>query len=196
VDVVLMDIRMPDMDGLEAAAELARQETPPAVIFTTAYAEHALDAFEGQPADYLLKPVRPERLARALERARSFTRAQVHALAQREDDEGYVCANFRGGLHRVPVDEVLYFRADQKYVTARHGDGELLLEESLKSLEQRFGDRFLRVHRNALVAYRWVVGLERDAEGRSFIRLRGNGDRLEVSRRHLPLVRRWLRDGR
>ncbi|MGD2083012.1 MAG: response regulator transcription factor [Chromatiales bacterium] len=195
VDVVLLDIRMPDMDGLEAAAALARQETPPAVIFTTAYAEHALDAFEEQAVDYLLKPVRAERLARALERVRSFNRAQVSALARRAGEEGYVCANFRGGLQRVPVEEVLYFRADQKYVTACHGQGELLLEESLKSLEQRFADRFLRIHRNALVSHRCLAGLERDADGRSFVRLRDRDDRLEVSRRHLPLVRRWLRDG-
>jgi two-component system response regulator AlgR len=195
VDVVLLDIRMPDMDGLEAAAALARQETPPAVIFTTAYGEHALAAFEEQAADYLLKPVRAERLARALERVSSFTRAQVQVLTQRAREEGYVCANFRGGLQRVPVEEVLYFRAEQKYVTARYGQGELLLEDSLKSLEQRFGDRFLRIHRNALVAHRCLAGLERDADGRCFVCMRDSDERLEVSRRHLPLVRRWLRDG-
>lgn len=195
IDVVLLDIRMPDMDGMEAAAELRRRELPPAVIFTTAYPEHALQAFEHQAADYLVKPVRRERLAQALERVKSFTRAQAQALSARTETEGHVCANFRGELQRVPVEDVLYFRAEQKYVTARYCDGEVLLEDSLKALEERFGDRFIRIHRNALVASRHLAGLEKDEQGRSFVRLRGDDERLEVSRRHLPLVRRWLRQG-
>ncbi len=196
VDVVLLDIRMPVMDGLQVAAALARQPEPPAVIFTTAYGEHALAAFEQQAVDYLVKPVRAERLRRALERAGGFTRAQRRALAHQGDDGhgDFVCAHFRGGLRRVPIDDVLYFRADQKYVTARYLGGELLLEDSLKSLEDRFGERFVRIHRNALVAGRYLVGLDKDGEGRGFARLSGIEERLEVSRRHLPLLRRWLRD--
>jgi two-component system response regulator AlgR len=196
VDVVLLDIRMPVMDGLEAAAVLAREETPPAVIFTTAYGEHALAAFEEQAADYLLKPVRPDRLRKALERVKGLTRPQLQVLGEQCAAEAdFVCAHLRGGIRRVPVDRVLYFRADQKYVTACYDGGELLLEDSLKSLEERFGDRFLRIHRNALVAESQLVGLEKDIEGRAFARLRGTDDRLEISRRHLPQVRRWLREG-
>jgi len=188
---------MPVMDGLEVAAALARQQAPPAVIFTTAYGEHALAAFEEQAVDYLLKPVRPERLRKALERVSSLTRAQLSALAGPSGAvaEGeFVCAHFRGGIRRVPIDEVVYFLADQKYVTARHLGGELLLEDSLKALEERFAGRFVRIHRNALVAQRYLVGLEKDAQGRGFARLSETGERLEVSRRHLPAVRRWLRE--
>jgi len=195
VDVVLLDIRMPVMDGLQAAAELAREETPSAVIFVTAYGEHALEAFEEQAVDYLLKPVRADRLRKALERVRGLTRPQLQALAEQFGGEAeYVCAHLRGGIQRLAVDQVLYFRADQKYVTACHHEGELLLEDSLKSLEERFGDRFLRIHRNALVAERHLVGLEKDPEGRAFVRMKGTDDLLEVSRRHLPQVRRWLRE--
>jgi len=197
VDLALIDIRMPVMDGLAVAAQLARQEAPPAVIFTTAYGEHALAAFEEQAIDYLLKPVRPDRLRKALERARGLTRAQLSALTGLGTPAGegdFVCAHFRGGIRRVPIQEVLYFRADQKYVTARHLGGELLLEDSLKSLEERFGERFLRIHRNALVAQRYLVGLEKDIQGRAFARLSETAELLEVSRRHLPVVRRWLRD--
>jgi two-component system response regulator AlgR len=194
VDVVLLDIRMPGMDGLEAAARFAREKTPPAVIFTTAYGEHALAAFEEQVADYLLKPVRADRLRKALDRVGSLTRPQVQVLAEQVATEAeYICAHLRGSIRRLPVDRVLYFRADQKYVTACYDEGELLLEDSLKSLEQRFGDRFLRIHRNALVAERHLIGLEKSLDGRAFVRLRGTDQRLEISRRHLPLVRRWLR---
>ncbi len=194
-DLLLMDIRMPGVDGLQAAAELAREESPPAVVFITAYDEHALAAFEQQAVDYLLKPVRRSRLQQALERAQRLTRAQLSALrppagTQRTD---YVSASYRGGLVRIPLDEVIYFQADQKYVTLRHLQGEALLEQSLKSLEEQFGDRFLRIHRNALVAIDRLRGIRKLADGRVVVELRDCAQQLEVSRRHLPQVRRLLR---
>ncbi len=196
-DVVLLDIRMPGMDGLEAARHMAQLDDPPAVIFTTAYGDHALAAFEAQAVDYLLKPIRRERLVQALERARRPTRAVLAAL-QPETLEPrartHLCARYRGALQLVPVEDVIYFQADQKYVTVRHHEGSVLIEESLKSLEEEFGDRFLRIHRNALVAEGHMAGLELEGDGHAAVVFAGIDDRLEVSRRHLPGVRKRLRD--
>jgi len=194
-DLVLMDIRMPVLDGLAAAQTLARSETPPAVIFTTAYEEHALQAFEAQAVDYLLKPVRKSRLQQALARAKRLTLTQLHTLPSVTDRAvPQLTVNYRGGVQRLPLDQVLYLRAESKYVMARHRQGEMLLEESLKTLEMRFGDWFLRVHRNALVARSALVGLERRADGGLQACLRDCEERLEVSRRHQPQIRRWLKD--
>lgn len=194
-DLVLMDIRMPGMDGLQAALELARSETPPAVIFTTAYEEHALQAFEAQAMDYLLKPVRRARLQQALARARSLTLAQVQTLTELSGRPiPQLSSNYRGGVQRLPLDQVLYLRAESKYVTARHASGELLLEESLKTLEARYADWFVRIHRNALVARDALVGLERGVDGSMQVRLAGCDEMLEVSRRHQVEIRRWLKD--
>ena len=186
VDLVLMDIRMPGMDGIDAAIRLAARDTPPAVIFVTAFEEHAVD--------YLLKPIRRHRLQAALERAAALTRPQLQALhtLQRAAPE-QLSVSYRGGLLRIPLDQVIYFRADQKYVTVCHQGGEALLEDSLKSLEERYGARFLRIHRNALVAAEALVGLEKGADGHSYARLSGTDSLLEISRRHLAEVRRWLR---
>lgn len=192
-DLVLMDIRMPGMDGLEAARRLAESEQPPAVIFTTAYEEHALQAFESAAQDYLLKPVRRERLLTALQRSQRLTRSQLISTSPDEREIPQLHASYRGGLRTVPLDQVIYLRADSKYVMARHGEGELLLEESLKGLLERYGDWLLRVHRNALVVRRHLSGLEKGADGISRVILRGCEETLEVSRRHLPEVRRVLR---
>ena len=195
VDLVLMDIRMPGMDGLEATAELANHQTPPAVIFVTAYEEHALAAFERNAVDYLLKPIRSRQLKSALEKAATLTRPQLQALQELmgADEKEYISASFRGGLVRIPFNDVIYFRAEQKYVTARLLEGEALLEESLKSLEERFAAHLLRVHRNALVVRDRLKGLQKTADGRSHVSLEGCDELLEVSRRHLAEVRRLLR---
>jgi two-component system response regulator AlgR len=194
IDLVLLDIRMPGMDGLEAAVHLMEQEPAPAVIFVTAYDEHALEAFDRNAVDYLLKPVRRERLEEALNRAQALSRVQLQALDEIQGDaDSYVYSNFRGGVQRIPVQEVYYFRAEQKYVVVKHPGGEALLEESLKSLEQQLGGRFLRIHRNALVAKRYLNAMEKRPDGHFQVCFRDIDDRLEVSRRHLPEVRRWLK---
>ena len=196
-DLVLMDIRMPGMDGIEAAARLAEMAAPPAVIFVTAYEEHALEAFQGHAVDYLLKPIRRSRLERALSRASVLTRPQLQMLEHlRSPRPDPIVVSYRGGVRRIEIDDVIFFQAEQKYVTVCHSRGEALLEESLKSLEERLGERFLRIHRNALVATRRIVGLDKEADGRCLVRLDGSEHRLEVSRRHLPGLRRWLRHGR
>jgi two-component system response regulator AlgR len=195
VDLVLLDIRMPGMDGLEAAASLAGLATPPAVIFVTAYDEHALAAFERHAVDYLLKPIRRERLQRAIEKAGRLNRPQLQALQalRGQQDEAYISVSFRGGLRRIPLSEVIYFQADHKYVTACHGAGEALLEESLKSLEERFPKRLIRIHRNALIVRERLLGLKRLGNGTCAVSLAGSGAELEVSRRHLPEIRKLLR---
>ncbi len=193
VDVALLDIRMPVMDGLETAFHLAAEEHPPAVIFTTAYEEFAVEAFEARAVAYLLKPIRRERLEAALMHAARPNRAQLTALGHNHRARAHICARVRDELKIVPIEEVFYFKADQKYVSVRHPGGELLIDEPLKALEDEFDPRFVRIHRNALVALEHIDALEKDSEGHFFIRLRGVEERLEVSRRLVAEVRRVLR---
>lgn len=193
-DAVLLDIHMPGMDGLEAARHLAQLPEPPAVVFTTAYGEFALQAFEAQAVDYLLKPVRAERLALALDKARRLSIADLATLTPERRARTHLCATLHGTLHLVPVADVLYFQADQKYVTVRYRGGQVLVEDSLKALEDEFGDAFVRIHRNALVARHALRGLE-GGEGHYRVRLADVEETLEVSRRHAPELRRLLRGG-
>lgn len=199
VDVVLLDIHMPGMDGLEVASHLAELDPPPAVILVTAYQEHALEAFARKVQDYLVKPVRRERLQEALERVRVPTRPQHEAIAAaqagRPRRRNHLAAHYRGNLQTVPISDVIYLLADQKYVTVRHEGGDLLVDEALKALDDEFPDLFMRIHRNALVARARLVGLDKGPEGSILVRLRGCEERLPVSRRHLSEVRRWLRGG-
>lgn len=196
-EVVLLDIRMPGMDGIETAHHLNRLERPPAVIFTTAYDEYAIEAFDAQAVGYLLKPVRRQRLERALVQAARLTRGQLDALAGGAGAERrrHVCARVRDELRLIPVRDVFCFLADQKYVRAVHRRGEDLIDESLKSLEEEFSDDLLRIHRSTLVGARHLAALERDADGQCRVRLRGMEERLPVSRRHLGDLKRYLRDG-
>jgi len=195
-DVVLLDIRMPGMDGLEAARHLALLETPPAVIFTTAYGEHALEAFDHHAVDYLLKPIRSERLAAALANCARVNRAQLSALSEIEGGtaRSHLCARRHGDLVMVPIDEVIFFQADQKYVRVVYAQGELLLEESLKALHDEFGERFVRIHRNALIARQALRALVHEG-GCLKVELEGSDERPEVSRRHAAALRALLRGG-
>jgi len=194
-DVVLLDIRMPGMDGLEVARHLTSLEEPPAVIFTTAYGEHALEAFDTQAVGYLLKPIRKQSLQEALESARRVTRAQIAELGENTESHQvrtHICARVRGGLQLVPVGQILYFQADSKYVTVRYLEGEVLIDDSLRQLEDEFGDDFVRIHRNALVARRYLGGIEKHGNT-ARVRLLDCDETLEVSRRHLPGVRREIK---
>ncbi len=195
-DIVLLDIRMPGMDGLETARHLLRLPHPPAIIFTTAFNEHALAAFETQAIDYLLKPVRLERLQSALTRARLFTSAQLRELAG-DRAEPVVRTHFsafsKGSLRLVRVQDVRYLQADQGYVTVNFATGELLIQEPLRALEEEFREAFVRIHRNTLVAVAYVLGLERDGVGNCSVQLDGLVGKLPISRRLLSDVRRRLR---
>jgi two-component system response regulator AlgR len=194
-DVVLLDIRMPGIGGLETAHRLAALPDPPAVIFTTAYEQHALEAFDAEASGYLLKPVRRDRLAAALERARRPSRAQQSASggAPAAERRTHVTARTRDQLKLIPVSEILCFLAEQKYTTVRHLGGEDLIEDSLRTLEEEFGALFVRVHRSALVAVAHVDSLKREPDGHSAVQLRHGGGRLQVSRRLSAEVARRLR---
>ena len=191
VDVVLADIRMPGMDGIELASHLGRLEKPPAVIFTTAYDNYAVQAFDLNAIDYLLKPVRAQRLLAALQKVPGspLERDVLARIGQgvRGGGRSHLSCHERGRLLLVPVGEVLYFRADLKYVTARTVEREYLLDESLTQLESEFGALFLRLHRAVLVAPAALAGFEKaagdDAEAYGWALLRGVPEKLPVSRR-------------
>ena len=193
-DLVLLDIAMPGIDGLEAARHLAAFEPRPAVVFCTAYDAHALSAFEAEAIDYLVKPVRAERLAAALERVRTFAAGRErngHGAAT--ELRTHLCARLRGSLRLIPIDEVHYLHAEEKYVVVHHARGEDLIEESLKSLEEEFGERFVRIHRNCLVARHEIVELRRAPDGHVHAVLRHGKQPLEVSRRCVSGLRETLK---
>jgi two-component system response regulator AlgR len=192
-DLVLLDIAMPGIDGLEAARHLAAFEPRPAVVFCTAYDAHALSAFDAQAIDYLVKPVRPERLAAALDRARTFAAGREHAVSGPGQSRTHLCARIRGSLRLIPIEDVHYLQAEEKYVVVHHARGEDLIEESLKSLEEEFGERFVRIHRNCLVARHELVELKRGPDGHVQAVLRHGQAPLEVSRRCVSALRETVR---
>jgi two-component system response regulator AlgR len=195
-DVVLLDVRMPGIDGLEVARHLADLPEPPAVVFTTAFDEYALQAFDAQAIAYLLKPIRREKLEAAIGQAGRLTRpqlAQAAAVARFAPRRTHVAVKQRDGTRLVPLAQVLYFLADQKYVTMRHTGGEDLLEESLRSLEDDLGAAFVRVHRNALVSVQHLAAIDREGEGQYFVKLHGCTERIAVSRRMASDLRERFR---
>ncbi|TWI14432.1 LytTR family two component transcriptional regulator [Lysobacter ruishenii] len=193
-DLVLLDIAMPGIDGLEAARHLAAFEPRPAVVFCTAYDAHALSAFEAEAIDYLVKPVRPERLAAALQRVRTFAAGRQQSVPSGEGRRrSHLCARLRGSLRLIPIEDVRYLQAEEKYVVVHHARGEDLIEESLKSLEEEFGERFVRIHRNCLVARHEITELRRAPDGHTQAVLRHGRQPLEVSRRCVAQLRETLK---
>lgn len=196
-DVVLLDIRMPGLDGLQVAGKLCERDAPPAVIFCTAHDEFAIEAFQVSAVGYLMKPVRPEHLVEALRKAERPNRVQLAALTRPNLQEGmprtHISARTRKGIELIPLGQVIFFIADHKYVTLRHEGGEVLLDEPLKALEDEFGDRFVRIHRNSLVARERIERLQRTSLGHFQLFLKGmNGEALTVSRRHVAGVRKLM----
>ncbi|MDJ0747889.1 MAG: LytTR family DNA-binding domain-containing protein [Woeseiaceae bacterium] len=197
-DIVLLDIRMPGLGGIETAHHLNELPRPPAVVFTTAYDEYAIDAFEARAIGYVLKPVRRSRLVSALEHASRLAAPGLgEAAAQLNAQRKHVCALVQGEIRLIPVADVTSFRADHKYVCVTHDGGENLIDDSLKSLESEFGDRFVRIHRGALVALERIERIERDADGKHRVILR-NGSQVEdkdliISRRHVADIKKRLR---
>lgn len=193
-DVVLLDIRMPEMDGIEVAQHLQKLEDPPHVIFTTAYDDYALKAFELHAVDYLVKPIRLRRLHDALVRVRSITRLSLDVLQNiSPEPRGHLSVQEREKVALIPVSDILFLRAELKYVTIRTAQAEHLLEESLARLEQEFGDRFVRIHRNCLVSREHIEAFEREpgesGEPRWVVRIRGLDERLSVSRRQQHVIK-------
>ena len=190
-DLVLLDVRMPGRDGIEVAASLDTLEQPPAVVFCTAYDEYALQAFQHHAIAYLLKPVRKEDLAQCLQAAGRVNLAQLATLRESADAGGNrVSSHTHRGFESLPVDEVRCFLAEHKYVTAITPERELTLSETLKDLEELYPARFLRVHRNALVALEHIERLARDSEGSWQVILRDIEQRPTISRRHLSQVKK------
>ena len=193
-DVVLLDIKMPEMDGLICAQHLSVLNPMPAVVFCTAYDEHALTAIQSQAKGYLLKPIAKAELQEVLDNLTKLTQAQVSQLEQKENMEKQaqrqqIAAKTYRGIELIPIENIYYFLADQKYVTVRHKNGSVLIDETLKDLELEFGDQFIRIHRNALVSVNYLDGLEVVSSGQYQVRCRELEERLAVSRRHLPNLR-------
>ena len=195
-DLVLLDIHMPGQDGLALAHTLQTLPQPPAVVFVTAHADHAVSAFELDAVDYLTKPVRRERLQQALAKVQRTSRpAGPSAVPSLPEGETLLIQD-RGRTERLPLTEVLYFKAEQKYVTVRTTTRSYIMDGSLSELETKFAPRFLRIHRNALVARRAVRALEKHydpEEGEGWaVRLQGSTELLAVSRRQVAAVREEL----
>jgi len=200
-DIVLLDIRMPGLDGVETAHHLNELEHTPAVVFATAYDEYAVDAFEARAVGYVLKPVRRSRLIAALSQASRLAGSALRAVATEANmnpQRQHVCATVKGELKLIPIGEISLFVADQKYVRAEHEKGRDLLDESLKSLATEFGDHFVRIHRGALVAVQRIERVEKTGDGKSRVILRGGSHvddkELIISRRHVAEVRRRLKE--
>ena len=201
-DVVILDIRMPGLNGIETAHHLNTFDNPPAVIFATAYDEYAIEAFEASAIGYVLKPVRRRRLSQALELAQRLSNSVLGTVADKAGFPGrrsHVCTRSHGEMKLIPISEVYYFVADQKYVSVIHANGQDLIDDSLKSLEDEFEETFVRIHRGALVAVSSIESLTKTEDGRTQVVLRdGESDDSEaliVSRRHLTNVKRRLKKG-
>lgn len=194
-DVILLDVRMPEEDGLSAAKRITSMDDPPAVIFCTAYDEYAVDAFATAAVGYLLKPVKQDDLQAALEKAQKINKVQLAALSERQapsNQRNHISAKTRRGVELIPLDHVRFFIADHKYVTVYHTEGETLIDDTLKDLEQEFTNLFVRIHRNALVAVHHIEGMERNPQGQYRVRLKDIEDKPVVSRRHVAHLRELL----
>ncbi len=193
-EVVLVDIRMPQMDGIELARHLNKLQPPPVIIFTTAYDSYAIQAFEQRAIDYLLKPIRLGRLFDALSRARDAVPIRTEVLLElMPEPRTHFSVHERGRILLVPLADVLYLRAEMKYVTVRTVEREYLIEESLTLLEKEFAARFVRIHRSCLVAKAAIAGFEKggdEGESEWLMKLNGLEEKLPISRRLWSTVRR------
>lgn len=193
-DIVFLDIRMPLMDGMEVAYHLNRLVSPPAIIFTTAYSKYALSAFDLNAVAYLLKPIRKERLQQALNRANQINRTVLDHIKGDTKPRTHLSMSISGNFKIIAVEKVYFFKATDKYVTVAWNEGELLIDDSLKSLEQEFAPQFMRIHRNTLVACRYIQGLIKDSTEGLCVKLHGIESSLPVSRRHSSQVRKTLKN--
>ncbi|WP_298452995.1 LytTR family DNA-binding domain-containing protein [uncultured Marinobacter sp.] len=200
-DILLLDIRMPGLDGMETAARLSQLSNPPAIIFCTAYDNYAIQAFEVQAVAYLLKPVRKDALTEALARAGRINRVQLRTLsdsmagsaAERETaEDGQLSVRTHRGTELIDIAGIRYCQADQKYVTIHHTRGETVSDYTLKELESAYPNQLLRIHRNTLVGVQYIQALRRTPDGQNLLLLRDDLGELQVSRRHTSSVRQWL----
>lgn len=213
-DIVLLDIQMPGRDGLALARDIAALEDPPAIIFCTAFDQYALDAFGTNAVGYLLKPVKAEQLLQVLDKATKLNKIQRDAAqrnaaqrtaelkavensaandSKKTSQRAHISAKTRRGVELIPLEDVRYFLADHKYVTVFHRNGEHLLDETLKELEEEFSGRFVRIHRNSLVSIKHIEALERTAQGQYQVRLADMETRPVISRRHVSDLKELLK---
>jgi two-component system, LytTR family, response regulator AlgR len=194
-DLVLLDIRMPEMDGIELAQHLQKLDAPPAIVFTTAYDAYAIHAFEVHAVDYLLKPIRTARLLAALKRVPAAAATSVQALREMSERAPvFLSAQERGRIHLIPLEDVIYLKAELKYVTVRTAQREYLIEDALARLEQEYAERFVRVHRNCLIARTAIRGFERrsgDGESQWVVLVKDCEDKIPISRRQHHIVREF-----
>jgi two-component system, LytTR family, response regulator AlgR len=193
--VALLDIRMPGMSGVETARQLSNLPVGPAVVFTTAYDQYAMEAFDAQAIGYLLKPVRKERLEKTLRQAARLTVSQLKLIdpaARDSDHRQHIAVRSRNELRLIPLAEVQYFRADQKYVSVHHSDGYDLIDDSLTDLAEEFASLFVRIHRSYLVSIAHLEAVERNADGKHYVRIRSCGELLPVGRRQVGELKRLL----
>ncbi len=193
-DVILLDIRMPEMDGVRCAAVLNELDYPPAIIFVTAYDHYAIAAFKANAIGYLLKPANKDELLEALSKAKNLNAAQLNEIRKLEDPTArpvreHIAARTHRGVELIKLKDIYYFTADQKYVKVRHKEGTVLIDETLKELEQEFESRLFRVHRNAIINLSFLDYLETVDSGQYQVRFKGLDETLAVSRRHLPALR-------
>ena len=186
-DVLLLDISMPGMDGMSLARVLQEGGASPAIIFCTAYQDQALNAFEVEAVDYVVKPVRIERLETAIEKARKYV-----GTGRGSEEEQYVRSTVGGKVVLTPVHRVICLVSEDKYTTVTHEKGSTVIDESLTELEQKYPGLFFRVHRNALVSRKHLRGLERSTEGHTYALLSGTDRKPEVSRRNISALRKLL----
>lgn len=195
-DLLLLDIAMPGMSGLELARHLQKQQNPPAIIFCTAYSDYGVEAFDTAAVGYVLKPVRQEQLEEALQKAARPNRLQIGQLEEagllRNQGKTHLSARSHRGIELLEIARITHFYSEDKYVFAHHEGGETILEQSLSALEQELGDRFFRIHRNALVAVDKIEALERSGT-RFRVRLRSTAEKPQVSRRHLKELKQLLK---
>lgn len=188
-DALLLDISMPGMDGMTLAQALQEQPSPPAVVFCTAWSDQAVEAFECDAVDYLVKPVRPARLAMAIDKARRFVTSDV------TPGTGPMLRSTVGGkVNLLPLMDVIYLIAEDKYTTAVHKNGSFVCNQTIKELEEQHGDVLVRVHRGTLVAKKAIRGLENVSKSRCQVQLEGCETRVQVSRRNLPAIRKLIRE--
>ena len=195
-EVVLLDLNISGLSGLETAAQLKQLNPPPAVIFYTVHDEYALQAFDACAEGYLVTPIRLEQLNKALDNAAKFIRLRLNKQNKTTTEHGrtHISARTHKGNELVPIKSVICFIADNKYVSVIHTQGEVLIEDSLKSLEEELGDQFLRIHRNALINLDAAQRLERTSSNALQIHLKGLDHPLNVSRRHASAVRKAIEE--
>ena len=193
-DIVLLDIRMPGVDGLAVAEGISTLKNPPAIIFCTAYDEYAIKAFNYNAIGYLLKPVRKDDLFKALGQAKKLSQLQLKQLNHQETERSAMfVANSWQGQELIPFENIYYFKADQKYLTVVHREGETLSDQTLKELEELYEAELVRVHRNTLVNLSYVSALFKDGEGHHMLRLKGCDHQILISRRHVSEIKEQLK---